>query len=176
MNPVLAVQESQRIHSGQQQFPGFFPGQGTTQKKIGESLVGILHDYIQVLILVELAPTGMQETNQVWMGETDGGVPLCKLPLGECWERAHQFQRGFGSIPCRILSEEYTAVIRVTNAGLQWEESIDDLTRPLGPDFGCWSSFLHTRSHPTIFLVNEDITECCPWGRGSYPQKSQGSD
>ena len=162
VNQVLAVQESQGIHGGQQQFPGFFPDQGTTQKKIGEILVGMLHDHVQVLILCELAPTGVQETEQVRMGETGSRVPMCELPLGECWQGGNQFQRGFGRIACRIRSEEYTAAIRVTDAGLQWEESIDNLTRPLRPDFGCWQSFLHTRSHPTIFRVSEDITECCP--------------
>src|SRR4030088_375318 len=110
------------------------------------------------MILCELAPTSVQETDQVRMGDTGGGLPLCKLPFGECWERTNQFQRGFGSIPCRVLSEEYTAVIRVADTGLQWEESIDDLTGPLRPDFSCRQPFLHTRLHPTIFRVAEDST------------------
>ncbi len=89
VNQVPAVQGSQGINSWQQQFPGFLPGQSTTQKKFGKTLVGILHDHVQVLTLCELAPTGVQETDQVRMGKASSSVPMCKLPLGECWERGN---------------------------------------------------------------------------------------
>jgi hypothetical protein len=170
LNQVPAMQESQGIHSWQQQFPGLFPGQGTMLKKLGEILAGILHHHVQVLVFRELVAAGVQETDQMRMGETDCGVPACKLPRGECWDRWNQFQRGFGRPPCRVLSEEYSAVIRVADAGLQWEESIDYLTRPFRPDFGCWLPFLHTSSHPAAFRVGEDITECGPWD-GSYSER-----
>src|SRR5581483_5216873 len=82
VNQALAVQECQSIHGWQEQLPGFGLGQSTTHEKIPEILVGILHYRVQVMILRELASTGVHEPQQVWVGETGGGVPLRKQPLG----------------------------------------------------------------------------------------------
>ena len=75
LHQVSAVQERQCVQGRQQHFSRFVVRQGAVQQQLRKSLVGVLHDGVQMGQPVQLAPAPLPQAKQVRMSEAASPLP-----------------------------------------------------------------------------------------------------
>jgi hypothetical protein len=111
---VFAMEEAQGIESRGQQLGHFVRREGTPGEDFRQVLVRILHDHKEKFVFSELTAAGVEDANQVRMGQGGGHppAPQHRLCLGRIGR--DELDRGVDRVRCRILGEEDPAMVRAT--------------------------------------------------------------
>ena len=114
LDHVPVMQKRESVEDREQHLPRLLFRHGAMFQELGQGLVCILHDEVQIGQPVELTLTGFQELHQVGIGQLGGGFPLRAVRVHQCWYGAHEFDCNFARLAALELGEEDTAVIRGT--------------------------------------------------------------
>ena len=148
VHETFAVQEAQGGQDRRKQFDDFLRSQGPLAQDFRKALLRMLHHDEQELMAAELAQTGVEELNEVGVGQ-----PGCQLPVRQLRQGnplyGDDFYRGSGIGPSLTLGEENSAVLRAAQEAAQRVCAIDIDVELRGPIRGGRSVDVWLRTHET---------------------------
>ncbi len=140
LHQPISMQEIQCTQRGDEHVPGFIGTQRTPGQELGERLVGIFHNDVQVDAPTDMTPTNVEEADQMRVVQGSGRAPLDELCLGFQRIGRNELDGGLGDAFGSVLSEKYRAVVGSAEPAPQWIGAVDDLVFPPHPDFGLGDS------------------------------------
>jgi hypothetical protein len=175
LHQTIPVQEIQRAECGDEHIPCFIGTQCPTRQELGERLVGIFHNHVQINAPTQMTPTNVEDAKQVRMVEGCGRTPLDELRFGLQRIGRNQLDGGLGDALGSVFSEKNVAVVGSAEKASQGIGAVDDLVFPPDPDFGLGDSFrfcaherrlapkVGTKISPTGELVVYNIHTVSEW-------------
>jgi len=103
---------------------------------LGQRLIGIFHNDVQVHPATDVAPTNVEDANQVGMVQGGCRAPLHELCLGFQRIGWDELDGGLGDAFRPVFGEKNVAVVGSAEKTSQRIGAIDDLVFPPDPDFG----------------------------------------
>src|SRR4051812_37605316 len=137
---LVSMQEVERTQCRYEHLPRFVGSQRTPGQELGQRLIGIFHNDVQIHPATDMAPTNVEDANQVGMVQGSGRTPLYELSLGFQRIGWNELDGGLGDSFGSVFSEKYVAVVGSAEKTSQRIGAIDYLVFPPDPDFGLGDS------------------------------------
>jgi len=108
---LVSMQKVERAQCRYEHLPRFVGSQRTTGEELGQRLVGIFHNDVQVHPATDMAPTNVEDANQVGMVQGGRRTPLHELRLGFQRIGWNELDGGLADSFGPVFSEKYVAVV-----------------------------------------------------------------
>jgi hypothetical protein len=103
VHQAVVVQGCQDVEGGNEQLRDFVGTEGTPGKDLGEGLLGIFHNDEEISAPAQLAPTNVEEAQEVGMGKGGSRSPLYELSFRVQRVGWHELDCGVRQVFCRVF-------------------------------------------------------------------------
>jgi hypothetical protein len=128
VDEIAGVKPGERVENGAEHLRGFGRGERPHGKNLGEHLVGVVGDGIELIFSVDVAASGMEKTHQVRVREVSGNSPLCEAGIRVHGRGRDQLDGGFAGRIAFHLGEEDTAALDSPQPSKQGESTVDEVS------------------------------------------------
>jgi hypothetical protein len=112
VHQVLPMQERERIQYRREHLPRLIIRQSTVRQQLRQSLVGVLHEHIEIRQALELASAPLQERQEIRMRKAARPLPARQQQLGQGPIGGHELDGDFRGAVRRRAGKKHSAVIR----------------------------------------------------------------